>query len=180
MSSHHPRILGCSSANSISVGCPATYQLSWEYFITVWPPLSDRAEYFCHFYQRELTVFLLPSGHLYDNFCHHTIPESWDVWPPPSARADSISVITSSQNLGTFDHLHQLDLTVFLSDIRPPLSAELTVFHHCLATSISWSCVFQPLPSARAESISVTFLLPLGHLYQFELTVILSPDQSGK
>jgi hypothetical protein len=120
--------------------------------------------------------------------CISIVVRSWRDTQNNNFTAD-ISVTTSSQNLKTFRHLYQLNLTVFLSPsghlflstLWPPLSAELTVF-----LSLSGHL------SARADCISLTqnlfrqlpkltaFLSPriLAHLatsHQRELTVFLLP-----
>jgi hypothetical protein len=53
----------------------------------------------------------------------HIIPESWDVWPPLSARADSISVTTSSQNLRKSGAPLSARPDSIINTVWPPLSA---------------------------------------------------------
>jgi hypothetical protein len=127
--------------------------------------------------QLELTVFISPSGHLFLFY-------SRDVWPPLSAelrvflslsghlsaRADCISVTTSSQNLA-WDVRQLLELTAFLSPHHPRILGHL-------ATSISesWQCFcyhiipeswdVQPPLSARSDSISITVWPPIRQYFR--------------
>jgi hypothetical protein len=179
----------------LTIFCRHTIPESWDLKLTVFLSLSLSA--------RADSIYIVTSGHLHQ--LDHTIPESGHLYQLEltvllsqhhprilGRQADSISITTSTQNLGTPGHTCQLDLTVFLSPHRyhprilgRPITSISYLYHNTIPES--WDV--WPHLSVRSDSISVatpsqnlgtSSPLSQQYFYPLELRVTVQPPLSAR